>query len=165
MGKFQEFSSLKFSVDKQEVCWIGGAKTSRSKLIRCKWTPLTKKCVKILAINFSYNETLANKENYYDLAIDCHAPLNIWKQHWLSLASKIQVFKSLVASKPVYAASVVSILDSFVQEMKSLHKEFIWSNRKPKIKLTALIGDYAEGDLKDIDMELKLLPITISWVR
>ena len=165
MGKFQEFSSLKFSVDKCEVCWIGGAKISLSKPVRCKWIPLTKKCIKVLGINFSYNKTLTNKENCYDLAVDCHALLNIWKQHWLSLASKIQVFKSLVASKPVYAASMVSISDSFVQGMKFLHKEFIWSNRKPKIKHTTLIGDYAEGGLKDIDMESKLLSIKISWVR
>ena len=101
------------------------------------------------------------------MAIDCRALLNIWKQHWLSLAGKIQVFKSLVASKPVYAASVVFISGSFVQEMKSSHKEFIWSNRKPKIKHTALIGDYAEGarGLKDIDIESKLISIKISWVR
>ena len=165
MGKSHEFSSLKFSVDKCEACWIGGVKTSQSKPVRCKWILLIKKCIKILGINFSYNKTLANKENYYDLAIDCRALLNIRKQHWLSLAGKIQIFKSLVASKPVYAASVVSISDSFVQEMKSLHKEFIWSNRKPKIKHTALIGDYAESGLKDIDIESKLLSINISWVR
>ena len=42
MGKFQQFSSLKFSADKCEACWIGGAKTSPSKPVRCKWTPLTK---------------------------------------------------------------------------------------------------------------------------
>ena len=99
------------------------------------------------------------------LFIECRALLNIWKQRWLSLAGKIQVFKSLVASKPVYATSVVSISDSIVQEMKSLHKEFMWSNRKPKIKHTALIGDYAEGSLKDINIESKLLSIKISWVR
>ena len=50
-GKFQEFSLLKFSVDKCEAYWIGG----------CKWTPLTTQCIKILGINFSYNKTLANK--------------------------------------------------------------------------------------------------------
>ena len=126
---------------------------------------LTKKCIKILGINFSYNKTLANKENYYDLATDCRALLNIWKQHWLFLAGKIQVFESLVALKPVYAASMVSISDSFVQEMKSLCKEFIWSNRKPKIKHIALIGHYAAGGLKDIDVESKLLSTKISWVR
>ena len=138
---------------------LKGARTSRSEPVRCKWAPLTKKChIKILGINFSYNKTLANKDNYYDLATDCRALVNIWKQHCrLSLTGKIQLFKSLVASKPVYAASMVSILDSFVQEMKALHKKIIWSNRKHKIKHTTLIGDYAEGGLKDIDMESKLL--------
>ena len=126
---------------------------------------LLKKCIKILGINFSYNKALAIKENYYDLAIDCRRWLNIWKQRWLSQAGRIQVFKSLVASKPVYAASVVSISDSFVQEMKSLHKEFILGNRKPKIKHTALIGDYAEGGLKDIGIESKSISIKISCVR
>ena len=98
------------------------------------------------------------------MAIDCCALSDIWKQRWLSLASKIQIFRSVVASKPVYAAPMVSISDSFVQEMKSLHKEFIWSNRKTKIEHTTLIGDYAEGGLKDIDIESKLISIKISWV-
>ena len=146
---------MKFSVDKCEACWIAGAKTSRSKPVRYKWTPLTKKCIKILAINFSYNKTLGNKENHYDLAIDYRAQSVKHLQTALFIPGRqIQVFKSLVASKPVYAASMVSISDSFVQEMKSLYKEFIWSNRKPKIKHTAVIGDYAEGDLKDIDIIL-----------
>ena len=48
---------------------------------------------------------------------------------------------------------MVPISDSFIQGIKSLHKEFMWSNRKPKIKHTVLIGDYAEGGLKDIDIE------------
>ena len=78
---------------------------------------------------------------------------------------KIQVFRSLVASKPVHAASVVSISDSLVKKIKFLRKEFIWSNRKPKIKHSALIGDYADGGLKDIEIESKLTSINISWVR
>ena len=92
---------MKFSVDKCEAYWIGGAKTSRPKPVRCKWTRPTKNVLKFLeliGINFSYNKMSANKENYYDLAIDCCALLNIWKQRWLSLAGKIQAFKSLVAS-------------------------------------------------------------------
>ena len=44
--------------------------------------------MKILGINFSYNKTLADRDNYYNLAIDCRALLNIWNQSWLSLAGK-----------------------------------------------------------------------------
>ena len=63
------------------------------------------------------------------------------------MARKIQVLKSLVVSKPVYAASMVSISCSFVQETKFFYKEFIWNNRKSKIKHNTLIGYYAEGGL------------------
>ena len=44
---------------------------------------------------------------------------------------------------------------------ESLHKEFIWSNRKPKTKRTALIG-YVEGGLKDVSIESELILIKIS---
>ena len=35
-------------------------------------------------VHFSYNKALAEKENFYDLSLDCRTPLNIWKQRWLS---------------------------------------------------------------------------------
>ena len=103
MKKFQEFSSLTINVEKCETSWIGLAKNRTSKPIRCKRSSPTKGCV--LGIHFSYNKALAEKENFYSLSLDCLALLNIWKQRWLSLAGKIQVFKCLVASKPVYAAT------------------------------------------------------------
>ena len=52
-GKFQEFFSLKFCVNRCEACWIGGAKTSRSEPVRWKWTSLIKKCIPILGILIS----------------------------------------------------------------------------------------------------------------
>ena len=62
----------------------------------------------MLGIHFSYDKALAEKENFYNLSLDCRTLINIWKQRWLSLAGKIQVFKSLVAFKPVYAAIMIS---------------------------------------------------------
>ena len=97
MKRFQEFSS-EINVKKCEACWFGKAKHRNTLPVRCQWTSLTKSCVKILGITFSYGKALADKESFYTLPLDCHTLLNIWKQWWLSLAGKIQVFKSLVAS-------------------------------------------------------------------
>ena len=69
-----------------------------SKPVKCKWTSLTKSCIKILGIHFSFNKALAEKENFYNLSLDCRTLLNIWKQRWLSLAGKIQYHMKLVAS-------------------------------------------------------------------
>ena len=76
MKKFREFSSLTINVEKCEASWIGRAKNRTSKPIRCKWSSLTKNCIKILGIQFSSNKALAEKENFYTLSLDCCALLN-----------------------------------------------------------------------------------------
>ena len=129
MRKFQEFSSLTIDVENSEASWIGRAKNRTSKPIRCKWSSLTKSCIKVLGIHFSYNKALAEMENFYSLSLDCRASLNMWKQRWLSLAGKIQVFKSLVASKPVYVTTMISVPKKICDTLKSLHREFIWNGK------------------------------------
>ena len=64
MKKFREFSSLRINVEKCEASWIGRAKNRTSKPIKCKWSSLTKSCIKILGIHFSYNKALAEKETF-----------------------------------------------------------------------------------------------------
>ena len=126
---------------------------------------LTKSCIKILPIHFSYNKALAEKENFYSLSLDYHALLNIWKQRWLSLVGKIQIFKTLVASKPVYADSMISVPQKFCGTLKSLHREFIWNGKKAKIKHSSLIGECRDGGLLTVDIDTKIPSLKISWVR
>ena len=151
-----EFSSLKINVEKCEACWLGKAGHRTTQPARCKWTSITKSCIKILGIMFSYNKALADKENFYTLSLDCRTLLNICKQRWLSLAGKIQVFKSLVASMPVYLATTIDLQQNFCDTIKSLHKKFIWRGKRLQIKYSTLIGDYREGGLKDIDIDAKV---------
>ena len=42
-----------------------------------------------------------------------------------------------------------------LDQLNTLQKSFIWSNRKPKIKHSTLIADYGEGGYKDIDINRK----------
>ena len=63
-----------------------------------------------------------------------------------SLAGKIQAFQSLVASKPVYLATMIPVPQNFCNTLKALRKDFIWSSKKPKIKHSTFMGDYCEGD-------------------
>ena len=74
--------------------------------------------IKILGTHFSYNKLLEQKMNFYNLVTDCRTILNIWKQRWLSLAGKIQVFKSLIALKLVYIATMKSLLQDVLDELK-----------------------------------------------
>ena len=98
----------------------------------------------------------------YNLSLDI---LNIWKQRWLSLVGKIQVFKSLVASKPVYVATMIKVPQKFCDILKSLHREFIWNGKKAKIKHPSLIGESKDGGLKDVDVDTKIPSLKVSWIR
>ena len=144
LKKFEEFSSLRINVERCEACWIRRAKNRNTKPVKCKWTSLTKSSIKILGI--------------------CFTLLNIWKQRWLSLAGKIQVFKSLVASKPVYLATMIPVPQNFCDTLKASHEDFIWSG-KAKIKHSTLIGDCCEGGLRDVDIDAKLLSLKFIWIK
>ena len=73
--------------------------------------------------------------------------------------------KSLVASKPVYLATMIPTPQNFFDTLKALHKNFIWSGKKPKIKHSTLIGDYCEGGLRDVDIDSKLLSLKFIWIK
>ena len=91
--------------------------------------------------------------------ITCH-------QRYLTLVrGKIQVFKSLIASKPVYIATMKTIPKHVVDSMQALHRDFVWNSKKPKIKHSALIGYYSDGCLKDIDLTSKLESLKFSWIK
>ena len=64
--------------------------------------------------------------------MDCLNVLNLWKQRWHSLAGKIQSFKSLIASKPVYIATMKVLLKNTLDDLQAMHKEFIWDSKKAK---------------------------------
>ena len=39
-----------------------------------------------------------------------------------------------------------------VDQLNSIHENFIWNNKKLKVKHSALIADYKEGGCKDVDI-------------
>ena len=50
-------------------------------------------------------------------------------------------------------------------ELNKIHKDFIWDNKRAKIKHSTLISDYSDGGLRDIDIELKIKALQLSWLR
>ena len=121
MKKFEVFSSLKINVEKCEAGWIGKAKNCVTKIISCRWRSMTQSTIKILGVHFSYDKKLADKENFCKPIIDGRALLTVLNQRWLSLAGKIQVFKALIISKPVYIATMQHVPDNALDDLQNLH--------------------------------------------
>ena len=164
---YSPYSSSKINLEKCEACWLGRAKFRDDKPIACKWTAVNNNCMRILGSFFSYDALLSQKVNFLMVTESIHTGtiVNCWKQRDLTLGGRIQVFKSLTFSKLVYASSVQYISGDVVKEICKIQKEFIWSGKRPKVKHSTLIGNFENGGLKDIDIESKLKPLKLSWIK
>ena len=91
--------------------------------------------------------------------------LGIWKQRSLTIAEKIQVFKSLIFSKLVYVATMNVVPKTTTDQLQVIHRDFIWRGKKLKIKQSTLIGEYADGGLWDLHIPSSLNSVKIYWIR
>ena len=65
----------------------------------------------------------------------------------LTLEGRITVFKALAMSKIVHLALITNIPTSTKKGLNKSQREFIWKNKNPKIKPTALCNNYDNGGL------------------
>ena len=75
------------------------------------------------------------------------------------------IFKTLALSKIVYVASLVGVLERILNKLESIHNNFIWKEKKPKIKHSSIIADYTDGGQKDVDISAKIKALQQVWVR
>ena len=76
--QFQNFSSLKQNMEKSELCGIGMLEGVQVTFCGCKVVDLTRECVKILGIYFSYNSSLARDKKFMDSVANIEQLLAIW---------------------------------------------------------------------------------------
>ena len=112
----------------------------------------------------SYDKDLEQKLNFFDNIKTLNDVLKLWEFRGLMLAGRILVFKSLVLSKLLYACTVKVPSKFIIDQLNTLHKNFIWNNKRPKIKHSTLIADYCKGGYEDVDIENKIAALKIKWV-
>ena len=139
--KFEEYSSLKLSVEKCQACWIGSAKGTQDAPINCNWIKLVEDKVLTLGVHMSYDVTLAEKCNFLNLITSMKEVLRIWGSRGLTLAGRIQIFKSIALSEMVYISTMLHSSKQTLDQLNLIQKDFIWRGHHPKIKHFTLIGD------------------------
>ena len=131
----------------------------------CKTVNLNISTIKILGVHLSYNEQLAKNMNFVETVNQVEKILRIWSQRSLILSGRIVSFKALALSKIVYFASLVVVPEKIHNKLGSIHKNFIWKRKKPKIKHSSIIADYTDGRQKDVDISAKIKALQLVWVR
>ena len=123
--QFQSFSSLKINMEKSELCGIGVLKGIQVAFCGCRVVKLTRECIKILGIYFSYNSLSAGGKNFMDSVANIEQLLAIWSIRSLTIAGRIQVFKSLAVSKILCVAGVNLVPVKVIEQIQKIQKKFI----------------------------------------
>ena len=91
--------------------------------------------------------------------------LKCWEGRGLTIAGRIQIFKTLAISNTLYISTMRNPPTHFLNLLNSIQKDFIWNKSHAKIKHCSIIADYKEGGYKDVDISSKLLAMKISWIK
>ena len=75
----------------------------------------------------------------------------------LSLEGKVLVFKSLAISKITFQALASPIPEYTLNTLINMQMEFLWRNKKVKIKHDTLRNSFEDGGLKSVHISFKLL--------
>ena len=131
--------------------------------IRC--VDLVLDTIKILGTHFSYNEKLKEERNFCLILTNIQPVLNLWKLRNLTLEGKVLIFKTLALSKIIFQVFVTPIPNYVVTELEKIQKSFYWENSTSKIKHGTLCNDSKDGELKNVDIQKKIISLQCSWVK
>ena len=88
-----------------------------------------------------------------------------WECRGLTVAGRIQIFKTSAISKTLFISTMRTPLTQFLNLLNSIEKDVIWNKSRAKIKHCSIIADYKERGYKDVDISCKLLAMKISWIK
>lgn len=162
---FSIYSGMKINQAKCELAGIGVKRSVFTALRGVKNIRLVDVAIRVLGVHFSYDSKLYTDRNFMDCIKTLQDVVRVWGMRLLSLYGKITSFKAMVFSKVICIASMSNIPNDVVKLVVNIHRNFIWSNKRPNIKHSTLISDYEKGGLKDIDIESKFKSLHLCWLK
>ena len=73
--------------------------------------------------------------------------------------------KPLGLSKLIYNSYVLTIPEHFAKEINKLTFNFIWEDKRAKIKKTTIIRERQQGGLKMIDFKIMEKALKLAWIE
>ena len=158
---FGTVSALKLNKKKTNAMWLGAMKHSRSKILEFK---CTKDPIKVLGSFLSYNQNKNLEENFMKRISKMKTKLNLWLSRDLTLYGRSLLAKRLGVSQLIYAASMLSVPTPVIKEIQAELFNFLWKNKKDKIKRLVLYQPLAEGGLNFVNFPAVVKSLRLAWI-
>ena len=153
-------SGLKLNQSKSEAMWLGRNANRTDNLFGVQWP---QRPISALGISFSYDLKLCEQENFSQKRCEIQKPVNIWSQGDLSLYGKIT--KTLGLLKLIFVSACIHTPPHYIDITNKLITDFVWNNKKSKIKRDTLIGPKERGSLDLPEFESTSKSLQTAWVQ
>ena len=90
--------------------------------------------------------------------------LNLWLSRDLTLYGKSLLAKTLGVSQLIYAASMLSVPIPVIKNAQAELFNFLWKNKKDKIKRLVLYQPLAEGGLNFVSFPAVVKSLRLAWI-
>ena len=88
----------------------------------------------------------------------------MWKARDLTLFGRVLIIKSLGLSQLVYSASNLSVPKEITPIIKTKLFNFLWKNKRDKIKRAGLYQDREKGGIRMTDVEIMIKALRLAWI-
>ena len=120
--------------------------------------------VKILGIYVSYDENGNKQLNFKRKLRKFQTNLDMWKARDLKLFGRVLIIKSLGLSQLVYSASNLNVPQEIIPIIDTKLFNFLWKNRRDKIKRAGLYQDREKGGIRITDVEIMIKALRLVWI-
>lgn len=163
---YADISGLKINLDKTNVIWIGSKKHSQDSICvkwGLKWGSST---FTLLGIKFSVDLEEMIILNYKSRLKEIENTLQKWSKQTLTPLGKITIIKTLLISKLNYLfLTLPNPDDNWIYMLNTKLYDFIWDNKRDKVKRELLCQDYSRGGLKMINLNVFIMGLKLTWIR
>ncbi len=153
-------SGAKINVEKSEIMYVGKINRGECDI------PFTvaNDFIRVLGIYVGSKEKEARDLTWTGVLNKIKQIFNCWKQRKLKLKGKVVVVNSLLLSKFVYVLNALDLPEWVIKEMNQAVTNFLWDGKAVRIAHNTLIGEYKDGGLKLIDLNVKKRAIRVKTV-
>ena len=158
---FGSISGLNLNKEKTKAMWLGESANNRNAPLQLKWVNGP---TRFLGVFLSYDKKGNDHQNFVIKIQKLQSNLDIWRSRDLTLFGRVLIIKSLGISPLVYSASNVDVPAGLEDNVKRRLFQFLWKNKRDRIKRTGLYQDYGNGGLRMLDFETMVKALRLAWI-
>ena len=161
INEFSSYAGPQLNLKKTKGIWLGPLKDLGLRIFEnLKWTG---KPMKLLGIYIGHKRETCEVYNWIKRLDKAKQMITYWKRRKLSLFGRVYVIKTYILSKFVYPASVLTVPENIIKEIKNIIFDYLWDGKRDKIKRSSIINNLANGGINMIDLDSYFLSLKAVW--